>query len=324
MAKGAIAKIPSSTIRDRLAGASGPSKSSSRRSAREDSKRSARTSKPISQPDDLRSMALKAAADAEKKKVEMPKLNIGNISSKKSEEDPAAYHAAAKAHEEERQKELRSARQTSRPMTARRAPPKVRSHLVEEKKKMIADNETEATGLITEDAKGEDVDEDEDQEDDGLLGAGAADQPDASEKHGKLVTDILKFQNQHASQEEEEEKGGNNSGSQFKFGRIKKRGGKSSATFYSAEQIVFLRDKIQQLCRSATPLGKCIDFVCEDMDSMNKELAQWNRLYERECEVQEKVSKETEGILKPLTDQLMQLERAVDLEKRTAVQIQAQ
>ena len=38
-----------------------------------------------------------------------------------------------------------------------------------------------------------------------------------------------------------------------------------------------LREWVQQLCQSANPLGKCIDFVHEDVEMMSKELARWQR-----------------------------------------------
>lgn len=36
------------------------------------------------------------------------------------------------------------------------------------------------------------------------------------------------------------------------------------------------------LCRSVNPLGKCIEFVQEDMDQMDKELGVWRRAYKEE------------------------------------------
>lgn len=36
-----------------------------------------------------------------------------------------------------------------------------------------------------------------------------------------------------------------------------------------------LRDAIQALCKSTNPLGKTMDYMQEDVDSMNKELASW-------------------------------------------------
>lgn len=40
-----------------------------------------------------------------------------------------------------------------------------------------------------------------------------------------------------------------------------------------------LRDSIQTLTRSVNPLGKLMDFLQEDIDSMQMELAAWRRTY---------------------------------------------
>lgn len=40
-----------------------------------------------------------------------------------------------------------------------------------------------------------------------------------------------------------------------------------------------LRDSIQTLTRSVNPLGKLMDFLQEDIDSMQMELAAWRRSY---------------------------------------------
>ena len=43
------------------------------------------------------------------------------------------------------------------------------------------------------------------------------------------------------------------------------------------KEIDKLRSAIQLLTRSANPLGKIMDFVQEDLDSMQKELEMWTR-----------------------------------------------
>lgn len=47
----------------------------------------------------------------------------------------------------------------------------------------------------------------------------------------------------------------------------------------SAKQMDMLRDSIQTLTRSVNPLGKLMDFLQEDIDSMQMELAAWRRTY---------------------------------------------
>eukprot|EP00466_Bigelowiella_natans_P005948 jgi/Bigna1/91982/estExt_fgenesh1_pg.C_1450004 len=324
-----VRKPPESTTSEAEGGTADNSSSSSSNKPQQQEERSSKRSTRSSGGDtgssnkeatDLRQLALSAAAEgANDKAVAMPKLNIGNITSKPADEATAAYHKAA----EEEEREMRSARPTTRPMTARRAPPKVRSHLVEEKK-TIADMDKESTGLITEDNAGEDLEEDDDDDDDDGLGIKMeAGQPNANERHGKLVSDILRFQNKHERKDGNDESKADDDGTQFRFGRLKKKSGGAS-NFYSEEQIIFLREKIQALCQSATPLGKCIDYVCEDMESMNKELAQWTRVYDAEKEVQKEASKTTEGSLAPLRQTLADLDKEILQEQESTVKLQAQ
>uniref|UniRef100_A0A182SJI9 TRAF3-interacting protein 1 C-terminal domain-containing protein n=1 Tax=Anopheles maculatus TaxID=74869 RepID=A0A182SJI9_9DIPT len=47
----------------------------------------------------------------------------------------------------------------------------------------------------------------------------------------------------------------------------------------SAKQMESLRDSIQKLTRSVNPLGKLMDFIQEDIDSMERELASWQQIY---------------------------------------------
>jgi TRAF3-interacting protein 1 len=42
-------------------------------------------------------------------------------------------------------------------------------------------------------------------------------------------------------------------------------------------EVARLRDSIQTLTRSANPLGKLMDFLQEDVDSMQRELDTWRK-----------------------------------------------
>jgi len=46
---------------------------------------------------------------------------------------------------------------------------------------------------------------------------------------------------------------------------------------FKAEDIEFMKKAIQVLCQSTNPLGKSIDFVTDDIDSMNKEFDHWRK-----------------------------------------------
>ena len=46
---------------------------------------------------------------------------------------------------------------------------------------------------------------------------------------------------------------------------------------FNENDIEFMKKAIQILCQSTNPLGKSIDFVTDDVDSMSKEYEHWRR-----------------------------------------------
>ena len=51
----------------------------------------------------------------------------------------------------------------------------------------------------------------------------------------------------------------------------------SSGGGFTEQDIEFMKKAIQVLCQSTNPLGKSIDFVTDDIDSMNKEFEHWRK-----------------------------------------------
>ncbi len=51
----------------------------------------------------------------------------------------------------------------------------------------------------------------------------------------------------------------------------------SSGPGFSENDIEFMKKAIQILCQSTNPLGKSIDFVTDDIDSMSKEYDYWKK-----------------------------------------------
>jgi TRAF3-interacting protein 1 len=47
------------------------------------------------------------------------------------------------------------------------------------------------------------------------------------------------------------------------------------------KQIENLKDMIQKLVRSLNPMGKLMDYVQEDIDSMQREYVKWNEIYKQ-------------------------------------------
>merc|ERR1712195_104542 len=76
-----------------------------------------------------------------------------------------------------------------------------------------------------------------------------------------------------------------------------------SAGGFKEEDIEFMKKAIQVLCQSTNPLGKSIDFVTDDIESMNKEYEHWRKesqACQRDLEEQQKI---TEEVVQPLQDQ---------------------
>ena len=46
---------------------------------------------------------------------------------------------------------------------------------------------------------------------------------------------------------------------------------------FSEQDIEFMKKAIQVLCQSTNPLGKSIDFVSDDIESMSKEYEHWRK-----------------------------------------------
>ena len=69
---------------------------------------------------------------------------------------------------------------------------------------------------------------------------------------------------------------------------------------FSEQDIEFMKKAIQVLCQSTNPLGKSIDFVTDDIDSMNKEFEHWKK-ESQACQQQlQEQQKITEEVVKPL------------------------
>jgi len=94
---------------------------------------------------------------------------------------------------------------------------------------------------------------------------------------------------------------------------------------YSEDDIEFMKKSIQALCQATNPLGKSIDFVTEDIDSMVKEYEYWKLDY---SESQTKLAEQqriTEQTIQPLQDvTLAQLEEKIREEKSKIQNIRSQ
>lgn len=269
-------------------------------------------------------------ATAALKNQAVPKLDL---SSQKQEEEEAAAAAAAAAAAQSLQStsSLSSSsssasdgmndmadmmRKIERPKTARRAPPKQKSNIIDEKKKevtemMNVEGGKAASHVITESEKHQNNENEEEEENEGEEVIQGFESANVSmDKAGRLVRDILEKQKQA-------EGGGNNSnnkeekkdeGSGIRLQSLRTLNPNAKQNFISQQQIDELRAQIQKLCQSINPLGKCIDFVYEDMELMNKEMSKWRKCYQEYTERLDKEKNVTENLLQPSQAQLQEVE----------------
>jgi TRAF3-interacting protein 1 len=105
---------------------------------------------------------------------------------------------------------------------------------------------------------------------------------------GRLVQDIegeMKEDAQAAMKQKEEQDKKKDAGG-IRLGRLKKSAKQKKGNYgFTESEITDLRKSIQVLCQATNPLGKCMDHVHDDMETMNKELEQWKSEYRRNVEV---------------------------------------
>jgi len=143
--------------------------------------------------------------------------------------------------------------------------------------------------------------------------------------HGAMVQEAKKLM---AADDDDEQpaliQGGEDAGSKIKMGKIgkkKKKGGETGATKeaytkkigsieavdsrpmgagFNENDIEFMKKAIQILCQSTLPLGKSIDFVTDDVDSMSKEYEHWRREALSCTHALNEQQKITEEVVQPL------------------------
>merc|ERR1712086_536948 len=77
---------------------------------------------------------------------------------------------------------------------------------------------------------------------------------------------------------------------------------------FTEQDVEFMKKAIQMLCQSTNPLGKSIDFVTDDVDSMSKEYEKWRKESIACSSGLEDQIKITEEATAPLNNQLAELE----------------
>ncbi|KAM4626198.1 TRAF3-interacting protein 1 [Discoglossus pictus] len=124
----------------------------------------------------------------------------------------------------------------------------------------------------------------------------------ADEKHGGLVKKILETKKDYETQPEM---------ASNKERLLVSDAGRRKEKDMVTKEIEKLRVSIQTLCRSALPLGKIMDYIQEDMDTMQNELQSWRRENRQHAEVLLREQSVTDTAVEPLKAELAELEQLI-------------
>ena len=137
------------------------------------------------------------------------------------------------------------------------------------------------------------------------------------EEHGKLVREILS-QDQAAKEQGRDEQPDESGLSAPEGKKIKITRGiraktetKPKPVQISIEDMETLKTSIQSLCQSTNPLGKSMDFITDDIDSMQREYEKWKLVHKQASTQVEEQRKVTEDSLQQLYDRLAEIEEQV-------------
>lgn len=202
-----------------------------------------------------------------------------------------------------------------RPSSARPAPPRVKKQQPKEEQPRV--NSGKAVPPVIVDNKKNLDDEDEDdtfivEEDPTLqdmLEVKTSDSnPDFinTEEHGSLVRKMLESKKEADSMQSAAAKKSGDSEKPVMFDAARKK-----EREVAEKEIERLRGSIQHLVRSAHPLGKIMDYVQEDIDSMQKELNTWREENARHEQALKAEASVTESEIAPLQTHLEELEREI-------------
>ncbi|GMH75498.1 hypothetical protein TL16_g06780 [Triparma laevis f. inornata] len=179
-----------------------------------------------------------------------------------------------------------------RPTTARRRPPKVKENTsAVSVQETVTVNKTAKKAAIMKEGEGDDDDffkDDDDDDADGL--GGEAKFVDANDLKGKnvskLVQNIVAEQEEEKRQQDGEEKVDDGKKG-IKLSLNLKKSSAAAVGGMSISDMENLTKAVQRLVMSTAPLGKCMDYVQEDLSQMQKEGAKWATLLDLEDQVEE-------------------------------------
>lgn len=242
-----------------------------------------------------------------------------------------------KRAQEEKEKAQKEAQKAAAQKAAPKAAPKEAPKEVKKAKPQPVEEPANRRNMADD---GVDDDDEDDQVQENDIG-----DIDPESKFGKKAMAQLRAQEEDENEQVSDDGG---AGTGIKMGKIggrrgkKKAGGversepvkkglvaseppKRSYGGYNEEDIEYMRKAIQSLCQSTNPLGKSIDFVTEDIDSMVKEYEHWKQDYAESQIKLEEQQRITEQTIQPLQDvQLAQLEDQIREERSKIQNIRSQ
>ncbi|XP_017325991.1 TRAF3-interacting protein 1 isoform X1 [Ictalurus punctatus] len=209
-----------------------------------------------------------------------------------------------------------SSRRIARPSSARPAPPRVKrqesgdagtverlgsakppSAVIVDGKKLSEDEDDEDGQFIVEEAGPLPPDMPE-------LEMGPSIELQGDEKHGGLVKKILETKKDYESSPSALKSKGQDRTPVLQAARKKERE-------LVVREIERLRTCIQSVCCSALPLAKIMDYIQEDMDSMQNELQSWRSENREHAEALLQEQRITDSAVKPLKAELAELEQLI-------------
>ncbi|XP_073767868.1 TRAF3-interacting protein 1 isoform X7 [Danio rerio] len=206
-------------------------------------------------------------------------------------------------------------RRLPRPSSARPAAPRVKrqeSYTDATPAERLGSGKTPASVILD----GKKLSEDEDDEDGQFVVEEAAPPPSdvpevesnslelqGDDKHGGLVKKILETKKDYESSPSSKSKEQDRS--------LVSEASRKKERELVAREIERLRSSIQTVCRSALPLGKIMDYIQEDMDSMQNELQSWRRENKENAQALLQEQRITDGVVEPLKVELAELEQLI-------------
>ncbi|XP_078332684.1 TRAF3-interacting protein 1-like isoform X4 [Crassostrea virginica] len=229
---------------------------------------------------------------------------------RREEDEPPKTMMASEGGEDNLPPQVSASRSLARPSSARPAPPRRKQEVIENEPAMRLGSGKPSNVIVD---GGKDSDEDEDET--FMVEETAAPQEqeqapppplddEEDEDHGGLVKKMLETKKELESSSQVKKTTEIERPKITDAQRMKQRQ-------QVQKEIDKLRVSIQTLTRSANPLGKVMDYVQEDLDSMQKELQRWKQENKEHALELKRERGITDKAIEPLRAQLTEVDQAI-------------